>query len=71
VGISTALVIWATRIMVGGHWLPTSQRDLFIRFWGSNTLLIPLAAALLLVAFVSVSWQGRSIVGNRHSHLPA
>jgi hypothetical protein len=70
-GISAALVIWAARIMAGGHWLPTGDRNLFIRFWGSNTLLIPLAAALLLVAFVSVSWQGRSIVGNRHSHLPA
>ncbi len=71
VGISTALIIWATRIMAGGHWLPGGQRDVFVRFWGSNMLLIPLAAALLLVAFVSVSWQGQSLVGNRHSHLSA
>jgi hypothetical protein len=70
-GISAALVIWAARIMADGHWLPTGDRNLFIRFWGSNMLLIPLAVALLLAAFVSVSWQGRFIVGNRHSHLPA
>jgi hypothetical protein len=71
VGVSIALIIWATRIMAGGHWLPAGQRDLFVRFWNSNTLLIPLAAVLLFVAFVAVSWQGRSIVGNRHNHLPA
>lgn len=70
-GITTALVIWTTRIVAGGHWLPGGQRDVFVRFWGSSTLLIPLAAALLFVAFVSVSWQGRSLFGNRHSHLPA
>ncbi len=70
-GISTALVIWAARIMAGSRWLPTGERNLFIRFWGSSTLLIPLAAALFLVAFLAVSWQGRAIIGNRHSHLPA
>lgn len=70
-GISTALIIWTTSIMAGGNWLPGGQRDVFVRFWGSNALLIPLAAALLLVAFIAVSWQGRSMFGNRHSHLPA
>lgn len=71
VGISTALIIWTTRIMASSHWLPGGQRDVFVRFWGSNTLLIPLAAALLLVAFMSVSWQGRSIFGGAHGHFPA
>ena len=51
--ISAALVIWATRIISGGSLANGCQQRLrSSAFWRNNALLIPLAAALLIVAFI-------------------
>jgi hypothetical protein len=70
-GIGAALAIWATRVVASSHWIVGARSELFARFWGNNALLIPIAAALLVFAFIAIPWREQYAFGNRYRHASA
>lgn len=65
VGIGGALALWAVRVFMARVPWRTADAwsDTINRFWRNDTLLIPLAAALLLIAVLSLPRQERFAAG--------